>query len=270
VTDNPALLNASIAIGAALLYVAASGRQLLVLADQRHSSRDSLVVYLALAAVIAHLATTVLNIEEGTLNFGFYKVASLIFLTMSMITLGALVIRPLNMIVIVTFPLAALSVLLNAFAPATGHPLDDLPDGVILHVTLSLLAFGVLSLAVFQAALVSVQTRALRQHHTRGIVQMLPALDLMERMFYELLHGGFLLLTVAIVSGAIFIEDIFSQHIAHKTLLTAAAWLVLLGVLTVHWRRGWRIGTAVALVFTAYALLALGFFGSKLVLELVL
>ncbi|MEC7959613.1 MAG: cytochrome c biogenesis protein CcsA, partial [Pseudomonadota bacterium] len=60
------------------------------------------------------------------------------------------------------------------------------------------------------------------------------------------------------------------QHLIHKTVLTVIAWIVY-GILTTgHFRHGWRVNTAVMLCASGFALLTLGFYGSKLVLELVL
>jgi len=160
--------------------------------------------------------------------------------------------------------------LVNVFAPSTGQPLNGLSDGLILHIATSLVAFGVLTLTTLQGALVSIQTKRLRRHHTRGVIQMLPPLDMTERMFYELLTAGTLLLTIAMVAGGLFIDDLLGQKLVHKTVLTSIAWLMLTVTLLVHWIRGWRIGTAVALVSVAFGCLTIGFFGSKLVVELIL
>ncbi len=264
------LPHAALAILSALLYTGAAARQLLQIDVKAQRGTQRGVIYLALAAVAMHLLIAVLDVEEGNLNLGFYKVASLIFLTMGVISLATLLIRPLHMLIIVTFPLAALAVLVNAFAPATGHPMNGLDDGIILHVLMSLLAFAVLSLATMQGALVSLQTQRLRRHHTRGIVRLLPPLDVMEAIFYELLIAGTLLLTAAIISGGLFIDDLLGQKLVHKTVLTVIAWAIFATTLGVYWRRGWRIGTALTLVFVGYGCLVLGFFGSKLVVELLL
>ena len=145
-----------------------------------------------------------------------------------------------------------------------------LETGIIVHIALSLLAFGLLTLGVIQAGLVSVQTRKLRQHDIGGFIRLLPPLDLMEQMFFELLALGTALLTGAVIAGIVFIDDFFGQHLVHKTVLTLLAWGIFSTTLFVHWRSGWRIATAVTLAFTGYSCLVIGFFGSKLVLELLL
>ena len=67
-----------------------------------------------------------------------------------------------------------------------------------------------------------------------------------------------------------FIDNIFAQHLVHKTVLTIVSWLVFSVLLWGHYQLGWRSKTAVRLTLTGFALLVLGYFGSKLVLELVL
>jgi len=270
VTHYPNLIHEALALATALLYLLAGAKQLAQLDGRSRRSGELGVIYLGLAAVVAHLLLAAMDISEGTLNLGIYKVSSLIFLTMCVISLATLVFRPLHMLVIAIFPLAALAVLLNAFAPATGQPMQGLPAGLILHVALALVSFGVLMLATLQAALVSLQTQKLRHHQTRGILQMLPPLDMMESMFFELLTAGVLLLSVAMLTGGVFIEDLFGQQVAHKTILTLIAWLIFSFTLVMHWLRGCRIGTAVTLVVSGFVCLTLGFFGSKLVLELIL
>ena len=261
------LLHATLAIATALLYTLASVQQLLHINGRRgHTPRHG-VAYLAASI---HLIIILIDISEGRLNLGFYKVASLIFLTTSIINLITLLIRPLHILVIVTFPLAALSVLANAFAPATGQPINNLNDGITLHISISLIAFAVLTLASLQGILVSIQTRQLRLHHTHGVIQILPPLDIMERMFYEILLMGMLLLTAAIGTGTVFIDDLLAQKILHKTVLTTVAWLAFTVILAVHWWHGWRISTALTLTFLGFASLTLGFFGSKFVTELLL
>ena len=78
------------------------------------------------------------------------------------------------------------------------------------------------------------------------------------------------LLTIAIVSGVIFIDDIFAQSLVHKTVLTIVAWLLFSGLLWGHYQLGWRSRTAVRLTLAGFLVLMLAFFGSKLVLELIL
>ena len=97
-----------------------------------------------------------------------------------------------------------------------------------------------------------------------------PPLVLVERLLFQLIAVGFALLTATLLTGVLFVEDLFAQHLVHKTVLSIAAWLVFGTLLLGRWRRGWRGRRAVNLTLAGMALLVLGFVGSKFVLELVL
>jgi ABC-type uncharacterized transport system permease subunit len=263
----PATLLAPVA---AILYLAATGLQLLHI-SQRRQPIGNTVLWLTLAALACHavIAWQAVSASDG-LELGFYRISALIFLVTNIACVLSLLRRPLQYLLVVLFPLAALSVLVSTFAPETATEHSRLSSGVLLHVVSSILAYAVLTLAAVQAALVAAQDYQLRHRHTRGIVQVLPPLQLMEHMLFELLWIGVSLLTLAMVSGMVFIDDIFGQHLVHKTVLTILAWLMFTVLLWGHNRLGWRSQTAVRLTLAGFLLLVLAFFGSKLVLELVL
>ena len=254
----------------ALLYLAATGLQLLHISQQRQQI-DRSVFGLALVALTCHAAIALDSIlVDGGISLGFYKISALMFLVINMACIISLARRPLQNLLVVLFPLSAMSVLVSTYAPETAVSSTRLSGGMLMHITSSILAYAVLTLAAIQSALVSVQDHQLRHRHTRGVVQILPPLQLMEKMLFELLLIGVLLLTVSIVSGFIFIEDIFAQHLVHKTVLTLVAWILFSVLLWGHYQLGWRSQIAVRLTLAGFVLLMLGFFGSKLALELVL
>ncbi len=137
-------------------------------------------------------------------------------------------------------------------------------------VWLTALAFAVLAIAAVQAVLVGLQNQALRHHHIRGIVQSLPPLTTMERVLFELVWAGIVLLTLAIISGLIFLDNLFAQHLVHKTVLSLGAWVIFTTLLVGRYRFGWRGMRAVRWTLGGCALLLLAYFGSKFVLEILL
>jgi ABC-type uncharacterized transport system permease subunit len=223
---------------AALLYLAAAGLQLLHISQQRQQI-DRSVVALGLVALLCHAVVAWDSVFAGEgVNLGFYKVSALIFLVINV--------------------------------PDTTPLASDLGGGMLLHISSSILAYAVLTLAAVQSALLALQDHQLKHRHTRGIVQILPPLQLMESMLFELLWIGVSLLTIAILSGFVFIDDIFAQSLVHKTVLTIIAWVLFSVLLWGHYQLGWRSQTAVRFTLAGFFLLMLAFFGSKLVLELVL
>jgi ABC-type uncharacterized transport system permease subunit len=254
----------------ALLYLAATGLQLFQL-SQGGRLLGRTVFTLALAALACHTAIVWQTVFRGEgINLGFFRISALIFLVVNLACLTSLLRRPLQNLLTALFPLSAVAVLVSTFAPDTQANVTDLTAGLLLHITSSILAFAVLTLAAVQSAVLSVQDHQLRHRHTRGIIQILPPLQLMENMLFELLWIGVSLLSIAILSGIVFIDDIFAQSLVHKTVLTIIAWGLFSTLLWGHYQLGWRSSTAVRLTLGGFTLLMLAFFGSKLVLELIL
>ena len=72
------------------------------------------------------------------------------------------------------------------------------------------------------------------------------------------------------VSGIMYLKDMFAQHLAHKTILSIAAWLVFAILLVGRWRFGWRGRTAIRWTMSGFVTLLLAYLGSKWVLEILL
>jgi ABC-type uncharacterized transport system permease subunit len=92
----------------------------------------------------------------------------------------------------------------------------------------------------------------------------------METLLFQMIGTGLFFLSISLVSGFIFIEDLFAQHLVHKTVLSIIAWIIFSSLLIGRFRYGWRGKTAVRWTLTGFFLLLLAYFGSKLVLEIIL
>lgn len=254
----------------ALLYLAATGLQLLKLSEGGGPiGRGAFILTLCALATHTAIVWQTVFLDDG-IHLGFFRISALIFLVINIACLTSLLRRPMQNLLTALFPLSALSVLVSTFAPDQATGVTELDAGMLLHITSSILAYAVLTLAAVQSAILAVQDHQLRHRHTRGIIKVLPPLQLMESMLFELLWIGISLLTIAIVSGAVFIDDIFAQSLVHKTVLTMIAWGLFAILLWGHYQLGWRSMTAVRFTLGGFALLMLAFFGSKLVLELIL
>lgn len=138
------------------------------------------------------------------------------------------------------------------------------------HILLSAVAYAVLSIAVVLAIALALLDRRLRRRQPLGWLAHLPSVEALENGAFQALATGFALLTLALFSGFIFVEDLFAQHLIHKTVLSCLAWLVFGILLFGRWRFGWRGRTATSWTLSGFALLALAYFGSKIVLETIL
>jgi ABC-type uncharacterized transport system permease subunit len=233
-----------------------------------HSPGKPTVLLLGAAAVLLHGAAIYFSIiqTEG-LYFEFFGAASTIGWLMALLTLIALIDRPAENLAILVLPLAGFTAVLGS---TLGGPLPNrpaLPTGLGAHVYSSMLAYSVLAIAALQAVLVALQDHKLHHKHPGGFVRLLPPLQTMEALLFQMLRLGFVLLTAGLITGFIFLEDMFAQHVAHKTVLSIIAWFVFGTLLAGHRRFGWRGQIAIRWTIAGFIVLMLAFFGSKLVLE---
>jgi len=259
----------SSAIVAAALYLIIAFLQSRRLRASRE--RSAAILGLSALAVLVHGYSAFLVIQSPAgVNLGFFKISSPIFFLINIYFLLNSLRRPLLNLLVILYPLSALSVLVSAAAPGNETPYESFSPGMLAHIGSSALAYAVLTIAACQAGAVAAMDYQLRHRHTHGLARLLPPLQLMETVLFELLWVGLVLLTVAIGSGMAFLEDMFAQSLAHKTVLTIAAWMLFATLLWGRHRLGWRSQTAVKFTLAGFAALMLGYFGSKLVLELVL
>ncbi len=223
---------------------------------------------LAGGAVLIH-AGNLLGMHRGALDLHFFAALSLVACVVSAMTLLVNLSRPVAALGVVVFPLTALLLGLDSFLapPTLPQPMDW---QIKLHVTVALLAFSVLSIATVLAILLALQERALRHRQFGPWLRALPPLTLTETLLFQLIGAGFALLTLTLLTGILFVADLFGQHLVHKTVLSIVAWLIFGALLYGRWRHGWRGRRAVNLTLIGMAMLLLAFFGSKLVLELIL
>jgi ABC-type uncharacterized transport system permease subunit len=252
---------------AVVFYVAAAGglaRPLL--SGGKPLNRVSLS--LAGVAMLLH-AGVLLGMHRGALDLHFFAALSLVAFVVSVLTLLVNLSRPVAALGVIVFPLSALLLAVDSFLAPSTLPLS-MDWQIKLHVTVGLIAFGVLSIAAVLAILLAVQERALRHRQLGPWLRALPPLTLTETLLFRLIGAGFILLTLTLLTGALFVDNLFGQHLAHKTILSIVAWLVFGILLYGRWKHGWRGQRAVNLTLIGMAVLLLAFFGTKAVLELIL
>lgn len=206
--------------------------------------------------------------SEG-LNFSFFHVLSLVTWTITLLLLVSSFGKPVENLGILLFPLAALAIIAELNFPVV-YLMKTRPWGVKVHVLISIFAYSVLTLASVQALLLAVQDQHLHNRHPGGFIRALPPLQTMETLLFEMIGLGFFSLTLALISGFVFLDDMFAQRMVHKTILSTAAWLVFGVLLWGRFRFGWRGRTAIIWTLSGFVVLMLAYFGSKAVIELLL
>lgn len=258
---------------AIFLYLAASlllGRRLVSGVTAGQGARLALIS-LGLGAVILHAGLVYASIfTEMGINLGIYSMASLVMGMIALLMLLAAISQPIENLGIVVLPLAALALLLDQIFTSQHILVSDGTQNIEVHIILSLLAYSLLSIAAVQAVLLSVQDHQLRHKHPGGFMRALPPMQVMESLLFQIIAVGFFLLSLALLSGIIYLDDIFAQHLVHKTALSILAWLVFAILLFGRWQAGWRGRTAIRWTLGGFVALLLAYFGSKLVLEVIL
>ena len=252
-------------------YMAAAG--LLYKSIRNRSTRwRSISLAFAIAGALFHVGVQFDHWFGGpTMDVSLPHLLSLCALVIMLLLIGSAFTRnTLYDAGLVALPLAAAVLLLEWVLPHDVIPIEDYSAGITVHLFSSVLAFGVLSIAGVYALFVSLIDHFLRRHHLVPLIRTLPALVVLESLLFKLTAVGFVLLTISLLSGIFFINDIFAQHLVHKTILSILTWLVFAVLLWGRWRYGWRGRLAVRMTLVGIVLLVLSYFGTKLVLEIIL
>ncbi|MBC3885442.1 cytochrome C assembly family protein [Undibacterium griseum] len=176
------------------------------------------------------------------------------------------------------FPPAVAVVVLPAIFPGNMIALTGKTTMFPWHVAVALLAYSTLTIAAFHAVIMSLQDKHLHklQSQTRpwlnAVIDKLPALMTMEKVLFHMITLGFILLTLTVLSGVVFSEQVLGVAFKwdHKTILSLLSWLLFAILLAGrHWR-GWRGRTVLNFTLTGFLTLLLAYVGSRFVLEVLL
>lgn len=138
------------------------------------------------------------------------------------------------------------------------------------HITLSALAFGLIATAALLVVVLAAQEASLRSKRPARWLGALPAMESMEHAVFTVLGLGFVCLSATLLVGAFFVTDLFGQKLVHKVTLALVAWAIFGTLLLGRHRFGWRGRKARRLVLAGFLTLAMSYFLTKFVLEVVL
>jgi ABC-type uncharacterized transport system permease subunit len=237
------------------------------------TSSKSPVLILSVAAVLIHgiiIYTGMASHDQW--NLGMTSTFSIITWAVAGIFTGIAIWRPIENLGVAVMPAAAIAVLVTWLWPAGTGVLVSPSAPFTLHLVVSVMAYAFLTLAVVQALLLNIQESRLRQREPGRLLKALPPIQTMEGALFLFTGIGFILLTLTLVSGAIYAQSLFGTSLAfnHHTVLTLIAW-VIFGILLVgHFRFGWRGRHAAHWTIGGFAVLVLAYFGTKYVVEFLL
>lgn len=250
-------------LAAVLIYAFAGFLQWQVMRGQKPRFQAKLLGSIALALHTLSIYG-VLHQNSG-INLSVFSIGSLISWLVTALVLLSSLRQSIDNLFVAVFPMSAITALFSFLLGINAGKAYD--AGLISHILLSILSYSIFTIATIQAFLLSRQESALKHHHTRGLVSSLPPLQTMERLLFEMISTGLILLTASLITGFLVFDDLFAQQLVHKTALSILAWILYATLLFGRFTFGWRSQTAVRWTIGSFLVLALGFFGSKAVIE---
>ena len=236
----------------------------------RQPAQKSRLLWLALPAVVLHgIAAWYVVDSAAGLNMGLYSAACLTTFILSALVLTSSIVAPLQNLFLFVFPLSTLGLLAGITMSSNFTPITSISRELLIHILLSVLAYTVLLFAACQSLVLRIQEKALRDKRDISVLKMLPPLQTMENLLFQWLLVGVVLLTAAIGSGFVFLDNMFGQPL-HHTVLSIASWVAFTTLLIGRARFGWRGATATRWTLAGFALLLLGYLGSKFVVEVLI
>jgi ABC-type uncharacterized transport system permease subunit len=199
-------------------------------------------------------------------------ISMLVWLTVVIYWLGGLAFQGLSSVLGLMAPVALAAVLFQA-ATQTRHVVTYGGDPLFtLHFAIALLAYSLFTVATVHALVMLAEEKWLHRGVLPPFLKELPPLLQMEALLFRILLAAFVLLTLTVVSGVFFSEQLFHKPftLSSKTFFAILSWLIFGGLLAGHFVRGWRGRTAVRWTLAGFTMLLLAYVGSKFVLEVVL
>ena len=207
---------------------------------------------------------------QAGLNLGFYHAFSLICWVIALLAVLTGLFSAMSNLVVIFFPVAALALLLEIALPGTNIIPAGIAAGLKIHILLSVTAYGLLAIGTLQALVLAFEETQLRKKQPVKIMNILPPMQTLEELLVQILTIGFFLLSLSLATGLMFMYDMLGQHLSHKVILSTLAWFIFAVVLWGRWSRGWRGRKLSHWILGGFASLLVAYFGSKLVLELIL
>ncbi|WP_428771476.1 cytochrome C assembly family protein [Vibrio sp.] len=259
-----------IAIASALFYVLAIATIVPGLVHQTGIRAKTVLVSAILALGIHGWLLSDLIFSGSGQNLSILNVASLISFIISLVLSIAMVKTRIWFLLPVVYGFAALNLLAAAFLPS--HFITHLENDpkLLIHISLALFAYATLSIGALYALQLAWLDYKLKAKKATAINPNLPPLLMVERQLFKIILIGTLLLTGTLLTGFVFVGDMFAEGKAHKAILSFIAWIVFSVLLWGHYRQGWRGRKVTWFAVAGASLLTLAYFGSRFVREIIL
>ncbi|MFC5432000.1 inner membrane protein YpjD [Paraburkholderia denitrificans] len=242
------------------------------------------LLFIALAAHGLLLHTTIFHDNEMIFGFAF-ALSAMFWLGVGIYWIESFFFQ-LDGLRLMLLPLAVVASLLPIlFGGVRVLPYAAAPM-FKLHFVIANVAYGLFAIAALHAILMLAVERRLHALRGGGIprnaltrggwlsnwIETLPPLLTMEKLLFRLISAGFALLTLTLISGIVFNEQLIDKPLSldHKTVFAILSWLMFGALLTARKISGWRGRAALRWVIASFVALLLAYVGSRFVFEVLL
>ncbi|HIF9403744.1 TPA: cytochrome C assembly family protein [Photobacterium damselae] len=223
---------------------------------------------LAIALHILLLKDLILGVHGQ--NLSILNVASLISVIIAIITTFAMLKMRIWFVLPVVYSFAAINLAAATLLPGAFITHLEANPQVLLHISLALFSYSTLMIATLYAIQLAWLDNKLKSKKSLQLNPNIPPLMMVERQLFKLILVGNGLLTVTLLTGLLFLQDMLAQGKTHKAVLSILAWLVYSVLLWGHYRQGWRGRRVIWISLVGAFLLTLAYFGSRFVKEIII
>jgi ABC-type uncharacterized transport system permease subunit len=258
----------ALAIILLLLYGASAWAMLRTVKQPR---LETVAWILILVAIIGHSDAILLMMRlNGRFSIGLLEATSLLGWTLAVLACLISIDKHNRVLGAILMASAAVGAALGTGLGQAGRSYTEATTAgweLTAHILLSMAAAALLFAAAVTAILLVFLDRRLRARRVADLSGGLPPLDALEKIMFRLVAAGFGFLTLALITGFVFVTNLFTQNLVQKTVLSLIAWLIFGVLLIGRLRFGWRGRSAVRWTLSGFAILAIAYFGVKFILE---
>ncbi len=168
-------------------------------------------------------------------------------------------------------PIVFILMLSSSVLPREIRPLSPVLQSYWLgiHTFLAFLGNAAFAVACGIGIMYLIQEHHLKSKHLGGLFQRLPSLQVLDEINYRLITLGFPLLTLAIITGALWAESAWGSYWRWdpKEAWSLITWFIYAFVLHVRLVAGWRGKRAAILSIIGFMAILFTFFGVNLLLK---
>ncbi|GLI53892.1 cytochrome C assembly family protein [Thermodesulfovibrio yellowstonii] len=133
-----------------------------------------------------------------------------------------------------------------------------------IHALMAVFGIALFSLAFIFSILYLIQEKAIKGKKFRGVVDILPSLEILDKINFRLIFWGFPIYTAALIVGLAKYLSLLGFLFDPKEIWSFLTWIVYLGIFYLRVKEDWRKKKAAYLTIFGFLLVIFGFFGINL------